>query len=194
MNRSSLRQLLFILISVTPLIAFAFLQGRNSHYLALLEKYECDRERCEADFDGDGIPGCLTIDYRAPAVNFDSWFVVEDSGRQLLKLPRRKYDNSLRTLAAIVADPVGRLIIYDHIRDGEPPRDLVFAYDGSSKMIPVSPQKLDLEVLAALATTDDTGTRYRWLLVQFATPFVLLYLAALAAFVWYRRRKRLLLN
>ena len=51
MNRSWLRQLCFVLVSVTPLIAFAFLQGRNSHYLALLEKYECDRELCEADLD-----------------------------------------------------------------------------------------------------------------------------------------------
>ena len=187
MNRSWLRQLCFVLVSVIPLIAFAYLQGRISHHLALLEKYECDRERCEADFDGDGIPGSLTIDFRAPAENFDSWFVVEDSGRQLLKVPRRKYDNTLQTLAAVVAEPDARLIIYDHIIDGNPPRDLVFAYDGSSKMIQVSPQKLDLEILAALATNDDTGTRYRWLLVQFATPLVLLYLIALVAFAWYRR-------
>lgn len=191
MSPSSVRQLCFVLVSVTPLIAFAFLQGRNSHYLALLRKYECDRERCEADFDGDGIRGSLTIDYRAPSVSFDSWFVVEDSGRQLLRIPRRKHDDTTRSLVAIVTEPRARLIIYDHIRDGNPPRDLVFAYDGSSKMIQIPPQKLDLEILEALASNDDTGTRYRWLLVQFATPLVLLYLAALAALVWYRRRKRL---
>jgi hypothetical protein len=190
MSNSWLRKFCFVLVTMFPMVAFVYLQGRISHYLALLEKYECDSERCEADFDGDGIPGSLTIDYRAPAMNFDSWFVVEDSGQQLLKLPRRKYDNTLRTLAAIAADPVGRLIIYDHIRDGNPPRELVFAYDGSSKMIPVSPQKLDLEILAALASNDDTGTRYRWLLVQFVTPLVGLYLVALVAFAWYRRRKQ----
>ena len=190
MIRSWFRELCFVLVSVVPLIAFAYLQGRIGHYLTLLEKYECDRVRCEADFDGDGIPGALTIDASAPAVNFDSWFVVEDSGRQLLKLPRRRYDNSLGTVAAIVPGPVTHLIIYDHIRDGSPPRDLVFAYDGSSKMIQVPPQKLDLDVLAALAATDDTGTRYRWLLVQFATPLVLLYLIALAGFVWYRHRRK----
>jgi hypothetical protein len=175
---------------VIPLIAFAFLQGRSSHYLTLLEKYECDRKRCEADFDGDGIPGTLTIDYRAPELNFDSWFVVEDSGRQLLIVPRRRYDDTLGTLAAIVTEPMTRVIIYDHIRDGNPPRDLVFAYDGSGKMIQVPPQKLDLEVLAALATNDDNGTRYGWLLVQFATPLVVLYFVTLVGFVWYKHRRK----
>jgi hypothetical protein len=190
MSNSWARTLCFVLVSMLPVIAFAFLQGRIRQYLGLLEKYECDRPRCDADFDGDGIPGSLSIDYRAPAVNFDSWFVVEDSGRLLLKQPRRSHDGTVRTQAAIISGTVTRVIIYDHIRDGNPPRDLVFEYDGSSKMIQVAPQKLDLDVLAALAANDDTGTRYQWLLVQLATPLIFVYLAALAIFAWYRRRKR----
>ena len=188
MRSSWFRQFCFVLVSISPVVAYAFLQGRISHYLALLEKYECDRARCEADFDQDGRPGNLIIDYDQPAANFDSWYVVEDSERQLLKIPRRSHDSTVRTHAAIVTEPVTRLIIYDHVQDGRPPRDLVFVYDGLSKMIEIPPQKLDLELLAALAATDDTGTRYRWLLVQYATPVVILYLGALAVFAWHRGR------
>ena len=159
----------------------AFFQGRLDRYSAVLENYECNRAVCQADFDGDGVPGKLFIDYDKPIANFDSWFVVEDSGRQLLKQPRRSYDSSLRTHAAILTEPSvrTRLIIYDHIRDGDPPRDLVFAYDGSSKMLQVLPRRIDEKVLAALATTDDAGTKHQWLLFQLAKPIVICCLAGL---------------
>lgn len=149
-------------------------------HFAVLQKYECNRALCHADFDGDGVPGKLFIDYDKPLANFDSWFVVEDSGRQLLKQPRRSYDGSLRTHAAILDDPLAsRLIIYDHIRDGNPPGNLVFVYDGSRKMVQVPPQITDEQVLAALATTDDAGTKREWLLFQVAKPVVNCFLAAL---------------
>ena len=150
------------------------------------------RESCDSDFDGDGIAGKLFIDHQTPASDFDSWFVIEDSGRQLLREPRRSLDNSLQTHAAVVSEsPGSRLIIYDHIRDGSSPRSLVFAYDRSGRMIEVQPTKIDRDVLAALAVTDDTGTRNQWLLFQIlAKPVLLCYLLILVAFVWYRRRKR----
>lgn len=177
---------------VIPILAFAYLQGRLNHYSALVEKYECKLAICEADFDGDGIPGKLLINYDRPASNFDSWFVIEESGRQHLRQPRRSLDNSLQTHAAVISEASGsRLIIYDHIRDGSSPRSLVFAYDRSGKMNEVQANKTDQEVLAALAMTDDAGTRTRWLIFQLLVkPAVLCYLVVSATVVWYRRPKR----
>ena len=177
---------------VIPLLVVAYLQGRLNDYSALVKKYECKRAVCEADFDGDGIPGKLLINYDRPASNFDSWFVIEDSGRQLLRQPRRSLDNSLQTHAAVISESSGsRLIIYDHIRDGSSPRDLVFAYDRSGRMIEVEANKTDQEVLAALAITDDSGTRNRWLIFQLLVrPLLLCYLVVSATFVLYRRGKR----
>ena len=186
-----LKRFCLALVSIVPLLAVAFFQGRMNHYAALLEKYECNRAVCDADFDGDGVPGNLFIDHAAPKSNFDSWFVVEDSGRQLLKQPRRSYDTSLRTHAAIISEPLAtRLIIYDHMRDGGTPRNVVFAYDGSSRMIEVAPRKIDQDVLSALATTDDAGTRRQWLLFQLSKPILLCYFIALTVFILYRRTKR----
>jgi hypothetical protein len=188
----AVRRFGFALMWVIPLLAFAYLQGRLNHYAALMEKYECKRAICDADFDGDGIAGKIFIDYQAPASNFDSWFVIEDSGRQLLREPRRSLDNSLQTHAAVISESSGsRLIIYDHIRDESSPRSLVFAYDGTGRMVEVQANKTDQEVLAALAVTDDTGTRTRWLVFQLlAKPALVCYLVVSATFVWYRRRKR----
>jgi hypothetical protein len=192
MNSVWLRRFWFALVSIIPVLAIAFFQGRMNHYSTLLQKYECNRAVCDADFDGDGIRGKLFINHDAPISNFDSWFVVEDSGRQLVKQPRRSYDTTLRTHAAIINESLPtRLIIYDHVQDGNPPRDLVFAYDGSGKMIEVPPQKVDLDVLAAFAATDDAGTRNQWLLFQFAKPVLVCYLAVLIVFASYRRKKRL---
>lgn len=185
------RRFCLVVTCVTPLLALAFFQGRLNHYSALLEKYECNRAVCNADFDGDGIPGKLFVESDKSASNFDSWFVVEDSGQQLIKQPRRSLDSSLRTHAAVINEsPNSRLIIYDHIRDGGPPRNLVFVYDGSGRMTEVQPTKTDQDVFAALAVTDDAGTRTQWLLFQLvAKPLLLCYLVALAVIIWYKRRK-----
>ena len=191
MSNLWIRRFCFAMMAILPIVTVAYLQGRADRYAILVAKYECDRANCEADFDGDGKPGRLFIDYERPAPNFDSWFVVEDSGRQLLKQPRRSFDTSLRTHVAVIKDsPSARLIIYDHIRDG-PSRNLVFTYDASGKMIEVPSTKTDEDVLAALAETDDAGTRNRWLVFQFLVkPTLFCYLMALIVFAWYRRRKR----
>jgi hypothetical protein len=186
-----LRRFCFALMSIVPLLAVAFFQGRLNYYSGLLQNYECNSAVCDADFDGDGIPGKRFIDYDAPASTIDAWFVVEDSGRQLLRQPRRSLDTSLRTHAAVIKEsPRARLIVYDDIRDSGAPRSLVFAYDGSGRMIQVPSVKTDKDVLAALASTDDAGTRNRWLLFQLvAKPALLCYLGGLAVLA-YSRKKR----
>jgi hypothetical protein len=46
-------------------------------------------------------------------------------------------------------------------------------------MVQVPPQIIDEQVVAALAATDDAGTKRQWLLFQFAKPVVICSLAAL---------------
>jgi len=186
------RRFCLALTCVIPLLALAYFQGRLNRYSALVKEYECNLAVCNADFDGDGTAGRLFVEFDKPASNFDSWFVVEDSGRQLLKQPRRSLDSTLRTHAAVIHESAkSRIIIYDHIRDRQPPRSLVFAYDGSGRMTEVQSVELDAEVLAAFAATDDAGTRTRWLVFQLVLkPALFCYFVALAVFLWDRRRRR----
>ena len=49
------------LILIPALVVFSF--GYRLHrYHSLLEKYECKRDLCKADFDGDAVPGTLSIE------------------------------------------------------------------------------------------------------------------------------------
>jgi hypothetical protein len=176
-NTVSFKIGLSLLILVPALVVLCF--GYRIHrYHALLEKYECNRDVCGADFNGDGVPGTLSIDRASPAPDFDSWLVVRDSGKELLREPRRSIDNSLKTHAAIISEsrPV-RLIIYDHIFDHKPPRSSVFTYDGKI-MVQQPLSENDNEVLAAMGAVDETGTYERWVLFQLlAVPGLVCYYA-----------------
>jgi hypothetical protein len=176
----------FGVLILAPVLAVYFFEHRIKHYEALLEKYECDRRVCEADFDGDGRPGTLSIDRTAPAPKFDSWFVIVDSGKELLREPRRSIDNSLKTHAAVIAEAgVARVIIYDHIFDHGTPRSLVFAYDGKS-MVKVSPSEEEREVLAAIEANDETGTFEKWVLFRLLVIPGLVFYYLVLGFVAFR--------
>lgn len=185
-NGSLLLKVAFGLLILLPGLGAFWFGLRLHRYHALLEKYECNRNVYEADFDGDGIPGTLSIDRSAPAADFDSWLVVVDSGTELLREPRRSIDNTLKTHAALIKDeaPV-RLIIYDHIFDHRPPRSLVFAYAGKT-MVKVAPSEKDKEVLAAMGANDETGSLERWILFQFIVVPTLVCCYAVVAFVGWR--------
>src|SRR5882762_6329372 len=163
---------------LAPALAVLFFGYRIHRYHADLEKYACNREVCEADFDGDGIPGTLSIDRTSPAPNFDSWFVVRDSGKEFLREPRRSIDNSLKTHVAVISDSrPARVIVYDHIFDHKPSRSLVFAYDGKT-MVQQPPSENDREVLAAMGAVDETGTYERWVFFEIlAVPALVGYYA-----------------
>jgi hypothetical protein len=171
---------LSFLILVPALVVLCF-GYRIQRYHALLEKYECNRDVCEADFNGDGVPGTLSIDRTAPAPDFDSWLVVRDSGKELLREPRRSIDNSLKTHVAVISESrPARVIVYDHIFDHKPSRSLVLAYNGKS-MMQQSPSEKDNEVLAAMGAVDETGTYERWILFQLlAVPALIGYYIILA--------------
>jgi hypothetical protein len=145
----------------------------------------------EKNFDGDAVPGTLSIDRTSPAPKFDSWWVVTDSGKELLREPRRSIDNSLKTHAAIIDDRgATRLIIYDHIFDHNPPRSLVFVSDGKT-LVREAPLEDDNDVLAAMGSADETGTYERWVLFQLlAVPALVCYYALFAFVAWKIFRKR----
>ena len=147
---------------MVPAVVAVYLLQVIRSYDKLLEKYECDQSVCEADFDGDGIKGTLSIDREAPRPEFDSWFVVRDSGKELFRLPRRSINNSLRTHAALLPEEGrARLIVYDHMYDTAGPRTLVLVFDGE-KMQPVLPTKKDYQLLDAIRARDETGTLEAW--------------------------------
>ena len=161
---------------LVPALLVSWFAGRWNRYHSLLREYECNEQSCTADFDGDGVSGRLVIDHNAPAPDFDSWILVKDSNKEILRQPRRSIDNSLKTHVAIVHEGNrSRVIIYDHIFDHNPIRSLVFEFDGNT-MIPQSPTPLDQEVLAAMGAADETGSYERWALFQvFVLPALICY-------------------
>ena len=185
-----LKMIFGVLLVVPTLVVYGFWH-RIYRYHLLLNEHECQRNVCEADFDGDGVQGSLSVDKNMPAEDFDSWLVVTDSGKELLREPRRSIDNTLRTHAGIVSSPGGaRLIIYDHIFDHKPPRSSVFAYDGR-RMARVTPSEGDLEILAAMAARDETGTFEAWMLFQILSlPALACYYLLLAFAGWKLFSKR----
>ena len=173
-------------LTLVPLLVVIWFGYRILHYHTLLERYECNRDLCEADFNGDGVLGALLIDRTAPVPDFDSWLVVRDSGKELLREPRRSIDNSLKTHVAVVNDRrPARIIIYDHIFDHNAPRSLVFAYDGKT-MVQQAPSEDDNDLLAAMGAADETGSYERWVLFQLLAVPVLVCYYALFTFVAWR--------
>lgn len=168
---------LLVLIPALVVLCFGY---RIHRYHVLLEKYECNRDVCEGDFNGDGEPGTLSIDRTSPAPDFDSWLVVRDSGKELLRAPRRSIDNSLKTHVAVISESrPAHVIVYDHIFDHKPSRSLVYVYDGKT-MVQQPPSENDSEILAAMGAVDETGTYERWVLFQIlAVPALVCYYALL---------------
>ena len=177
--------LLFIL---TPLVIYSRLSSKNERYTQAIRKYECVRDNCAADFDGDGRAGNLQIDRTSPPPSGtysarQAWLVVNDSHRELLRLPFSYADSTLRTHVAIRNEISGaRLLIFDHTTEGKPIRQ-VFAWDGK-QMVQVEPSAADQEILAALSARDDAGSWNDWALYRsLMLPILAGYYVLLAGIV-----------
>lgn len=191
MKRSLVLGIIVTLLALGPAgIAFWFSRVDN-HHQAVLNEYECDRDVCEADFDGDGLLGTLTVDRAAPLSQYDSWWVVVDSGKELLRLPRRYIDNTLRTHAAVYTQSgTTRITIYDHL-DKKKPVNAVYAYDGH-RMVEVAPSEKDRGILKAMGSLDDSGSFGTWVLFRvFWKPALVCYYLLLVVIGWIAFRKRL---
>ncbi len=150
---------LFILI---PVVIYSRLSSKDERYTQAINNYECVRDNCSADFDGDGRTGNLLIDRMSPPPSGSysarqAWLVVNDSHRELLRLPFSYADSTLRTHVAIRNEIGGaHLLIFDHTIEGKPIRQ-VFAWNGK-QMTQVQPSAADQEILAALGARDDAGS------------------------------------
>jgi len=189
MKRSLLVDVIVVLIVLLPAAATFWLSRIDSHNLALLDEYECDSDVCEADFDGDGLSGKLTVDRGAPLSQYDSWWVVTDSGKELLRLPRRDIDNTLRTHAAVYTQSgMTRIVIYDHL-DKKKPVSAVYAYDGH-RMVEVQPAEKDKEIFKAMGSLDDSGSFGNWILFRtFWKPTLIFYYLLVVLIGWIARRQ-----
>jgi hypothetical protein len=153
--------IVLLLFVVTPLVIYNRLASKDLRYSQTITKYECVQDNCAADFDADGRTGNLLIDRTSspPSGSYSArqaWIVVNDSHRELLRLPFSYADSTLRTHVAI-RNEIGRarLLIFDHRTEGKPIRQ-VFAWDGK-QMVQVEPSTTDQEILAALSARDDAG-------------------------------------
>jgi len=191
MKRSLVLGIIVTLLALGPAATALWLSRVDNHHRAVLSEYECDRDVCEADFDGAGLLGTLTVDRSAPLSQYDSWWVVVDSGKELLRSPRRYIDNTLRTHVAVYSlSGTTHITIYDHL-DKKRPVNAVYAYDGH-RMVEVAPSEKDREILKAMGSLDDSGSFGTWVLFRvFWKPALSCYYLLLVIIGWIAFRKRL---
>ncbi len=180
-SRRSTILLAALLLIVSPLLAHRWFVTRDSYYDEVASMYECERDVCEADFDGDGILGRLERRTNIPATPSKRLLVVIDNGRELLRLPYRYIDGTLRTHVAIRNESGrARLLIFDGVERAGIPVRAVFAWDGQS-MAQLTPSDDDHEILSAMSARDDAGTWSDWALYRaFSLPLLFGYYLLLA--------------
>ena len=110
--------IVLLLFIAAPLVIYSRFANKDLRYSQTITKYECVQDNCAADFDGDGRTGYLLIDRTSPppAGSYSArqaWVVVNDSHRELLRLPFSYADSTLRTHVAIRNEIGGaRLLIF----------------------------------------------------------------------------------
>lgn len=194
---------IFLLLALLPFPIIHWLSGTDRHYDDVLagirDAEECTYQPCELDFDGDGIAGLLKIDGVLPAEYYDSWLVATENGQEILRLPHRRLDNTLRTHVGIRSEGNGaRLIVYDHIKLPGPPLTAVFAWNGE-RLVQITPSDEDQDILNAMSARDDAGrftlwVAYRTLRVPALTVYYIVWGICAWLVVRREKRRRLLLN
>lgn len=191
-KNQSLLTIVFVLLLTVPMLITYWLSAKDRSYDEILRLYECQDNICNADFDGDGMLGQLIVE-EAPPSSYDSWLVVIDSGRELLRLPHRRVDNTLRTHVAVRYETGNaRLIVYDHIRGQNPPLNAVFAWNGRD-MAQIFPSESDDEILTAMAARDDTGSQSYWAFYRafWTLALICYYIPLIILIAWQYPRSKL---
>jgi|GEM_PF-2605943 len=158
----------------------------------LVEKYECEfKKGCFADFNGDGRKEQIVVD-RFLNNKVSSSFVVFDGARELLRRNCNHTDNTLRTHIAINNENgLLRLLVYDKASREHTIGAFVFNGD---KLEQTVPDKLDREILEAMASRDDTGgwdeRVIRGLKIKFGLLCYYTSYAIIVAWIFYKRRQQ----
>lgn len=175
------------LFAVPALLTF-WLSSVDKRYDDVLDTYECPRDVCAADFDGDGISERVIVIRESPSSVEGSLSVTRNNGQEILRLPYRHIDNTLRTHIGIRGGSrKTHLIIYDQIRGDSRTFNTAFEWDGE-KMAEVPPSEGDQEVLHAMAARDDAGAFNKWVLFRISkTPVLLCYYSLFGVMLWKSR-------
>lgn len=194
---------LFLLLALLPLPILFWLSAKDRHYDEILREIrdaqECSIQPCKIDFDGDASPGLLLMDRASPAEYYDSWLVAIENGREILRLPHRRLDNTSRTHVGIRSEAGRtRLIVYDHMNVPGPPINSVFAWNGEG-LSEIHPSVDDQEVLNAMHARDDAGAFTMWAAYRtLRIPTLTLYYVLWGASAWWilsrEKRKQLWLR
>jgi hypothetical protein len=172
------KPIILAVVIAAPLLVSKWLSIVDQRFDAVVNAYECDREVCAIDFNGDGIEGVVQL-VGENSSNSRS-LVVIDGGQELLRLPYTYIDGTLRTHVALCEEVNGsRLIIFDGTRGKHEIVKAVYAWDGT-RVIEVPPSDLDRQVLQAMEARDHAGTWTYWGFYRtFSTPALLVYYALL---------------
>ena len=174
----------------------ARLAVRNYQYSQLIEEYECgypSERACRADFDGDGQFTEIRVRYRYDTpVELPPRFRGTEAR---VVLNAFLMDNTLRTHIAIGRESNrDRLIVYEGVPwpDRKGAINAVYEHNGAV-LVETSPTAADEEILAAMATRDDTGSLSQWVVYRvIAWPlrivYIVLFVAAALGSGQYRLR------
>lgn len=166
MSHSNKLILLVIPFFIFILVIDLWLSTKESRYIETIRQHECQRDVCEADFDGDGRPGRLVIDRTIPPpIGYHAWLIVIDNEQEILRLPYWWLDGSFRTHIAIQnEDNRARLLVFAQTVEGVP-ISKVFAWD-DRVMTQILPSDKDQSILLAMAAFDDAGSARCWTLYK----------------------------
>lgn len=195
---SLLLRLLVIIVVTLPLFFYSWLSDKYTYLRQLKNMYECQKDVCEADFDGNGVLEQVVIE-RANSLNVPqkSWLVVtDDGGRELLRLPYAYLDNTLRTHVALQKGTANKsqLLIFDGTGGRQNTISAVYQWQNGG-MIMVTPVGIEKDILTAMAAHDDAGMWQWWSLYRaFSIPiligyYLLLIASILMGFTFHRKRR-----
>jgi hypothetical protein len=174
------------------LLIDAWLAFRNYRYSQLFEEYECGylpNRTCKADFDGDGQFTEIKVQYRhdtlvelPPRFNGTEGEVVMNAYFM---------DGSFRTHFAIARHlNRDRLLVYEGRADVKDAINVVYERN-ANQLVETTPTEVDEEILAAMASRDDTGTFHQWIaygLLAWPVRVVYILLFVSAALLFRRSR------
>jgi len=179
LRRSIAKKIAVAIVVFLPLIIYGWLLRRDALYDQLANSYECNRDVCDADFDGDGIPGRLERTDPSPTSS-ERWLKIVEGNQELLRLRYENVDETFRTHVALRSESGRtRLLLFDGTLGQSNVVSVVFSWDGA-KMTQIPPSKNDREILAAMSARDGAGTWTRWVFFRtFSLPVLLAYYALL---------------